>query len=114
MESFREPINSKTLQEKFPEVYREFFQRNEIIISNSVEIPLLHDNSTRFRGISIKQKIPLRIYCGINFSKAKEQNYLYYNPLVNNFSSESIVYHFPDFYTGVQKIMQNLGDYNQP
>lgn len=78
MESFREPINSKTLQEKFPEVYLDYFGRNNLIGSACIDVQFLHDNNTRFRGVAIKQKIPLKVYCGIRTAGSQRDHVFQY------------------------------------
>ncbi len=104
----RAPINSETLQKKFPDVYREFFLQNEIVLSTSLDIPILHDNNTRFRGIGIEQKIPLRIYCGIRKGNISASRVHQYDFVKNTFSTCSIKERYPAFIEALETITKEM------
>ncbi len=58
-------MNSPQLQSSFPDTYRSFFERCSLVVSTPLMFDWMTANSFRFRGIVIKQKVPLRIYLGI-------------------------------------------------
>ena len=58
-------INSRILQESFPEKYRQFFSENELVVSTSPSFMWTGEYSAFYGGISICQKVPFRIYAGL-------------------------------------------------
>lgn len=58
-------MNSKSLQAKFPEVYREFFSKCPIVVSAPGNFFWTGEYTHRFGGLSIKQHLPLRAYVGL-------------------------------------------------
>ena len=58
-------MNSKSLQEKFPEVYREFFSKCPIVVSVPGCFFWSGEYSVLFGGLAIKQNIPIRVYVGL-------------------------------------------------
>lgn len=89
-------MNSKSLQKQFPEVYTDFFSKCDIVCS----APFVLNWSTNYNplngGPGIHQKLPFRVYVGIEYSKnvkAKEIfNFKMYLPEQNKF----IDYFFED------------------
>ncbi len=58
-------MNSRALQERFPEVYRDFFARCEIVVSAPGAFYWFGDHADRYGEIGVKQKVPLRAYVGL-------------------------------------------------
>ncbi len=58
-------MNSKTLQEIFPEVYRAFFAKCQIVCSAPGSFFWAGGLTVIYGGIGILQKIPLRVYVGL-------------------------------------------------
>jgi hypothetical protein len=65
-------INSKILQKSFPEQYRRFFSENELVISTAPSFMWTGEYSAFYGGISICQKVPLRVYAGLKPFPDKE------------------------------------------
>jgi hypothetical protein len=59
-------MNSKLLKKQHKETYEFFFQTNQIVVSAPFLMTWAGDLSSYYSGITIKQKIPLRIYLGIS------------------------------------------------
>jgi len=55
-------MNSKKLKKDFEGEYLEFFQNNGFVISLPLVINWASDIDVNYKGITVKQKIPLRIY----------------------------------------------------
>ena len=58
-------MNSASLQEAFPEVYREFFSKCSIVTSASGGFWFAGEYAVLEGGLSITQKVPMRFYVGI-------------------------------------------------
>lgn len=58
-------MNSESLQKAFPEVYRNFFSKSEIVVSTARNFWWIGEYAELFGGLTIIQKIPLRIYIGL-------------------------------------------------
>lgn len=58
-------MNSKSLQAKFPEVYREFFSKCPIVVSAPGNFFWTGEYSALSGGLAIKQNLPLRVYIGL-------------------------------------------------
>lgn len=61
----RIPMNSKSLQEHFPEVYRELFSHSVIVTSAGRMFTWAGEYAEMFGGLNIMQKLPLRIHIGL-------------------------------------------------
>lgn len=57
--------NSRALQERFPDTYREFFSLCPLVVSAPRGFWWSGEYSELFGGVAITQKIPLRVYVGI-------------------------------------------------
>jgi hypothetical protein len=55
-------MNSKHLKGTYKDIYEQFFQKNQIVVSAPFVMTWAGDISKFYSGMSIKQKIPLRIY----------------------------------------------------
>uniref|UniRef100_A0A7C4R4K0 Uncharacterized protein n=1 Tax=candidate division CPR3 bacterium TaxID=2268181 RepID=A0A7C4R4K0_UNCC3 len=58
-------MNSKNLQEKFPEVYNGLFSKCNIVVSAPCVFHWAGEYTMNFGGPSLSQKLPFRIYVGI-------------------------------------------------
>jgi len=58
-------MNSASLQERFPETYREFFSQCPIVVSAPGNFWWSGEYSVLLGGLAIKQNLPLRTYVGI-------------------------------------------------
>lgn len=109
MDFFRKPLNSESLQKEFPEMYREFFMNNEIVLGTPLDVSLLHDNNTRFRGVAVKQKIPLRVYCGISRNKQQQFGQIrVFDCTMNKFVLSPIEKIFPGFKEAINKLEKGV------
>lgn len=80
-------MNTQTLRKSFPDVYRDFFSRCELVVSAPLNISITGDYLDSCGGLMLQQKLPLRIYVG--FEVNPEVNHLsfgscrYFTQLVN-------------------------------
>jgi hypothetical protein len=63
-------MNSKTLKSQHKAIYERFFEEHQIVVSAPFLMTWAGDLSKFYSGITIKQKIPLRIYMGIKTNKS--------------------------------------------
>lgn len=68
-------MNSTELQKKFPEIYRDFFSKNDLVMSGCFSFPWGSIIWDRSNNILIKSKIPLKTFVGIKEIKGKNINY---------------------------------------
>lgn len=61
----RVPSNTKALQEAFPERYREFFAKHELVVSAPAHCYLAGEHSARFGAPALIQKLPIRLFVGL-------------------------------------------------
>lgn len=99
-------MNSLELQELFPDVYETFHQEHEYVFSLPFACNRAWDMLPNYSWISIRQKLPLRLYVWIGIgSKATELNTITrYNHLSNEFVSRKAHQHGNYF----QKVQQAL------
>ena len=74
-------MNSSKIQKTFPEIYEDFFTRNNLIVSCPQVINRWHITHLKEVKIKIAQKMPTKIYMGINLRKDNEihlQRYIEY------------------------------------
>lgn len=69
---YGEPLTSKTLQKRYPNVYKSFFAQNEVVVSSQQMLSLMAGMAWRVGGPIITQKINQRCYVGIS-SKGKSK-----------------------------------------
>lgn len=55
-------MNSKNLKKTYIQTYEKFFLENQTVISSPFVLNWSGDILDNYSGVSIKQKIPLRIY----------------------------------------------------
>lgn len=89
----RDPINTETLQRKFPDVYRDFFARGQLVVSTSLAFSWTDDLIVRYRGLVIKQKLPLKTYVALEYTNSGEiqlGRYIAYNPQAGIFQEKQL------------------------
>lgn len=81
-------MNSKQLQIEFKDVYKKFYHENQIVISTPFVMNRAGDIHSKYSGLSIKQKIPLRLYFGlkkIDTPSFEFDNIIYFDTNVSSF-----------------------------
>jgi len=81
--------NTATLQERFPEIYTEFFAKSNIACSASSSFYWVGELAVLFGGPAIMQKLPLRAYTGLEFvdrPEIKLAPYFAYEPSSQQFA----------------------------
>ena len=58
-------MNTEILQESFPEIYKEFFSRCSVVASTPGVFFWVGEYAVNFGGPAIMQKLPVRVYMGI-------------------------------------------------
>jgi hypothetical protein len=86
----RGPLNSSTLKARFPEVYREFFSKCQLVVSAPHFFTWGGEYVGYFGGLMTMQKIPLRLYVGFEFYSNSQQE-----PTVE-FASQNQAYSIKD------------------
>lgn len=69
----RGPLNSAALKNRFPEIYREFFSKCQIVVSAPHFFTWSGEYVGYFGGMMTLQKIPLRLYVGLELYSAAGQ-----------------------------------------
>ena len=98
-------VNSQTMRAAFPNVYRDFFSRCPLVLSTSLEFTWVGDHTHNYGGISIRQKLPLKIYVGIepaSDGRTEINNFFAYNPDIADFEQFPASY---DFLQAVTKLL---------
>jgi len=67
MAKIRGSLNSAMLKKKFPEVYREFFSKCQVVISSPHFFTWAGEYVGYWGGLMLLQKLPLRLYVGLEF-----------------------------------------------
>lgn len=67
----RSTINSQTIQEKFPDLYKEFFSKCQVVVSTDDSFFLAGEIARFFGGLSIIQKLPTKVYLGLELTSEK-------------------------------------------
>ncbi len=71
----RNSLNSEVLKNRFPDVYREFFSKCQLVVSAPHFFTWAGEYTGNWGGMVIMQKIPLRIYIGLELIPiSKSQN----------------------------------------
>ena len=89
--AIRVATRGRELREAFPEVYREFFSKVDIVCSASHHFFWSGEFISMFGGPSVLQKLPTRVYVGLQFidkPTIKFGSYLTYKPLQGHFAVE--------------------------
>jgi hypothetical protein len=64
------PLTSRRLQDDLPEMYKEFFHTHDMVMSGNGIITWWPDISHGVSALRIKQKLPLKTFCGLNFNNS--------------------------------------------
>ena len=94
-------MNSKQLKERFRSTYEDFFQKHQTIVSAPFLMNWAGDISKEYSGITIKQKIPLRLYIWISKNNTKKiliNNITYYDKSQDQFVTSNAIEYAPHFY----------------
>lgn len=94
-------MNSKQLKSSHKKIYEEFFQKNQIVVSAPFLMTWAGDPSKYYSGITIKQKIPLRLYLGISPNKSWKVQLkwiTYFDKMSDGFVYSNILEYAPHFY----------------
>ncbi len=86
-------MNSSYLHQNYSEAYQEFFSKCSIVVSCPLMFDWMTANSVYYKGIVIKQKLPLKIYLGIEYTETGKIEFgttPVFSFLQNKFISESI------------------------
>lgn len=86
-------MNSKSLQEHFPQVYRDFFSKCPIVVSAPRHFCWTGSYTSWFGGVSLAQKLPLRTYIGLetnNSGKVSIINGYEFDNLNNSFRQADV------------------------
>lgn len=77
-------MNSNQLKKQFPETYASFFAASGLVLSTSLDFLWTDDVAVKYGGLLIYQKIPLKMYLGVEFlSKGEGLSFgdmVYYAP----------------------------------
>ena len=63
-------MNSLELQKRFYTTYKEFFNTHDIVLSGNSVLTWWADISHGASALRIKQKLPVKIFCGVNFNNS--------------------------------------------
>lgn len=87
-------MNSTELQKRFPEIYRDFFSKNDLVVSGCFSFPWWSRSAgTMTDQLILKSRIPLKCYVWVKKRKDSNilfQDFLSYSPSKNSFSSSSL------------------------
>jgi len=67
MAKIRDSLNTEVLKKRFPEVYREFFSKCQIVVSAPHFFTWAGEYVGYWGGLMLLQKLPLRLYVGLEF-----------------------------------------------
>ncbi|HMT01067.1 MAG TPA: hypothetical protein PKD96_01860 [Candidatus Absconditabacterales bacterium] len=101
-------MNSQSLQKDYYDLYKSFFGQHTTVISMPFMINWSGDVMANYTGISIKQKIPLRLYIGIspaNTGKISLENITYYEPSESSFTTTPLLCYAP-YFMDVEKYLK--------
>lgn len=88
----REPINSRALKEKFPQVYRDFFSKCQVVASAPHFFTWAGEYIGYWGGVMTMQKLPFRIYVGIENLPSIEKRELLFAPEPRSYSQKEMIF----------------------
>lgn len=94
-------MNSKKLIKKFPNIYQNFFWKHSIVVSSPLLVNRCDDLFPDYSWVSIKQKIPFRIYVWMTkngLDKITLNKIHYRDDLENKFIQRDMLGYAPCFY----------------
>ena len=101
-------MNSRSIQESHRSIYENFFTENQVIVSAPFVMNRSGDVLNNYTWISIKQKIPLRVYMGYTRNASSQIRLRHINHLDINedtFIQTNILEYAP-YFTDLQKEIQ--------
>ncbi|EKE27827.1 MAG: hypothetical protein ACD_3C00145G0013 [uncultured bacterium (gcode 4)] len=91
----RIPMNTESLQENFSNVYRNFYSRNDLVLSGCFNIPWWSSSLWhRSNHLRIRSKIPLKCYIWIKKTKNRDvkiKDVIFYNIVKKNFEAYNFI-----------------------
>lgn len=101
-------MNSKNLKKTYVQTYEKFFLENQTIISAPFVINRSGDILNNYSGVSIKQKIPLRMYMGYTKSATKgiSVNKVYHLDIGEYQYIESNAVEYAPYFTDINKELE--------
>lgn len=84
-------MNSEDLQKNFHSIYKDFFNRHDLVLSGNGVLTWGPDVSHGVSVIRIKQKLPLKTYCGVSFNASKKVTFrtvTHYSSLKDSFEKD--------------------------
>jgi galactokinase len=94
-------MNSKSIKQAHTTVYEQFFQEHQIVVSAPFLMTWAGDLSPYYSGLTIKQKLPLRLYMGVKINSSAKIHFdtiHYFDKSVSAFLTESLLHHVPHFH----------------
>lgn len=101
-------MHSRWLQKQYTQIYEGFFTTQQIIFSTPFILSRSGEADAHHSGVSIKQKIPLRMYIGIRSSTQKWfqfQDIIYRDLTEQKFVTRSI-HEYAPYFKDVEKLIQ--------
>lgn len=101
-------MHSKQLKDVHGDTYEKFFMEHQLVVSAPFVMNRSGDVLNNYSGISIKQKVPLRIYMGysrINSPQIKLNKITYLDINEQQFIQSNILEYAP-YFTELQKEVQ--------
>ena len=101
-------MNSRSIQEMHRSVYEKFFTENQVIVSAPFVMNWSGDVLNNYTGVSIKQKIPLRIYMWYtrNSSQHIKLNTITHLDINEDIFIQSNILEYAPYFTDLQKEIQ--------
>lgn len=106
-------MNSQKLRTDYPDIYNHFFSQHEIVCSAPFMINRSSENYMSWWGVSIKQKIPLRLYVGAKRRNPSTDSMFgtitYYDIFTDQFSVASLSEYLP-YFSWIEKFFDDRYD----
>lgn len=101
-------MNSKNLKKTYVQTYEKFFLENQTVVSAPFVLNRSGDILNNYTGVSIKQKIPLRMYMGYTRSATKwiSVNKIYHLDLNEYAFIESNAIEYAPYFTDINKELE--------
>jgi mevalonate kinase len=101
-------MNSKNLKKTYIQTYEKFFLENQTVVSAPFVLSWSGDILNNYSGVSIKQKIPLRIYMGFstNTSKKISINKMYHLDMNEYQFIESNALEYAPYFADINKELE--------
>lgn len=83
-------MTSSELQKNFPDIYKKFFNTHDLVISGNAILTWWVDMSHGVNTLRIKQKLPTKTYCGVNFNNSGKITFrsLHHYSIIDNIFKE--------------------------